>query len=148
MNGSESRITSNDTKTSQSNLRGFVIYDAWVLIIIALLYFTLRELLQFAFSPKVYITNYENLLDLSIIVLSSCILFGSELQETIVVITIIFSWTELILLTGRLPKLSRNIELVKTISLNYFWFLLSYLFLLIALVFSFYSLLHNTRGHQ
>ena len=63
----------------------------------------------------------------------------SKWQESFVVITIILSWTELILLTGRLPKLSKNIEMLKTVSLNYFWFLLSYILLLIAFAFSFYS---------
>ena len=91
----------------------------------------------------VYFTNYENILDISIIFFSGYILVLSEWQETFIVITIILSWTELILLTGCLPILSRNIEMLKTVSLNYFWFLLSYLFLLIAFAFSLYSLLHK-----
>jgi hypothetical protein len=134
---------------------------AWVVILFLLLYFTVREFLQLALSPrvkkkclglslslKVYITNYENVLDFLIILFSSYILFSSEWQESFVVITIILSWTELILLTGRLPKLSRNIEMLKTVSLNYFWFLFSYFFLLIAFAFSFYSLLHKNATNS
>ncbi|KAJ9586480.1 hypothetical protein L9F63_019880, partial [Diploptera punctata] len=45
--------------------------------------------------------------------------------------------------TGRLPKLSKNIEMLKTVSKNYCWFLLSYIFLIIAFAFSFYRLLHK-----
>jgi hypothetical protein len=104
-----------------------------------------RELLQLALSPKVYFTNYENILDFSIIFFSGYILFSSRWQESVVVITIILSWTELILLTGRLPKLSTNIEMLKKVSGNYFWALSSYTLLLIAFAFSFYSftLLHK-----
>ena len=103
----------------------------------------MREILQLALSPKVYFSNYENILDFSIKFFSGYIIFSSQWQESFVVITIILSWTELILLTGRLPKLSKNIEMLKTVSLNYVKFLLSYLFLLIAFAFSFYSLLHK-----
>ena len=142
-NGSESGITSNDTKTSQSNLKSTGLNFVLVLILIILLYFTVRELLQLALSPKVYVTNWENILDFSIIFFAGYIIFSSEWYESLVVITIILSWTELILLTGRLPKLSKNIEMLKKVSLNYFWFLLSYFFLLIAFAFSFYSLLHK-----
>jgi hypothetical protein len=155
-NGTGSMNTSNDTKTSQSNPMSTGIHAAWVVILLFLLYFTVRELLQLALSPKVkkkfrhlelsikvYCTNYENILDICIIGFSSYMLFSSKWHKSVVVMTIILSWTELILLTGRLPKLSRNIEMLKTVSLNYFWFLLSYLFLLIAFAFSFYSLLHN-----
>ena len=148
MNGSESGITSNDTKTSQSNLTSTGFHVAWVLILIFLVYFTVREFLQFALSRKVYFTNYENILDFSIIFFSGYIIFSSDWQETFVVITIILSWTELIMLTGRFPNLSRNIEMLKAVSLNYFWFLLSYFFLLIAFAFSFYSLLHKNATNS
>ena len=103
----------------------------------------MRELVQLALSPKVYSTNYKNILDFIIIFFSGYIIFSSKWQEPFVVITIVLSWTELMLLTGRLPKLSRNNETLKTVSLNYFWFLFSYFFLLIAFPFSFYSLLHK-----
>jgi len=149
-NGSGSGITSNDTKTAQSNLTGSGFQIAWAPILIFLVYFTVRELLQLALSPKVYFTNYENILDFSIIFFSGYIIFSSEWQESFVVITIILSWTEMMLFTGRLPKLSKNIEMLKTVSLNYFWFLFSYLFLLIAFAFSFYSftLLQKNATHN
>jgi hypothetical protein len=38
--------------------------------------------------------------------------------------------------------------MLKTVSLNYFWFLLSYFFLIIAFAFSFYSLLHKNATHN
>jgi len=148
--GSESGLTTNDNQTSQSNLTSTEFHVAWVLILIFLLYFTVKELLQLALSPKVYFNNYENILDFSIIFFSGYILFSSNWQESCVVITIILSWTELILLTGHLPKLSRNIEMLKTVCLNYFWFLLSYILLLIAFAFSFYSftLLHKNATNR
>jgi len=139
-------ITSNEKNTCKSNLMSF----AWVLILICLVYFIVREFLQFALSPKFYSTDYENILDVSIIFFSGYILISSEWQETLVVITIILSWTELILLTGRHPKLSTNIQMLKTVSLNYFLFLLSYFLLLIAFAFSFYSfnLLHKNATNS
>ena len=147
-NGSESGITSIGTRTSQSNFTSTVLHVAWISILIFLIYFAVRELLQFALSPKVYFRNYENILDLSIILFSGYILFSSEWEEFFVVTTIILSWTELILLTGRFPKLSSYIEMLKTVSKNYFWFLLSYVFLLIAFAFSFYSLLHKNATNS
>jgi hypothetical protein len=149
-NGSESRLTTNDTETSQSNLTSTGFHVAWVLILIFLLYFTVKEFLQLALSPQVYFTNYENILDFSVIFFSGYILFSSNWQESYVVITIILSWTELILLTGHLPKLSRNIEMLKAVCHNYFWFLLSYVLLLIAFAFSFYSftLLHKNATNR
>jgi len=113
-----------------------------------LLYFTARELLQLALSPKVYYTNYENPLELTIIFFSSYIILFSEWQESFAASTIILLWTELILLTGCLPKLSKIIEMLKTVSFNYFWFLLSYFFLFIAFTFSFYSLLHKNATNS
>jgi hypothetical protein len=147
-NGSESGITSNDTKASHSNLMstGFQVPRAFISIF--LVYFTVRELLQLALSPRGYFTNYKNILDISIIFLSGYIIFSSKWHESFVVMTIILSWTELILLTGRLQKLSKNIEMLKNVLINYFWFLLSYIFLLIAFAFSFYSLLHKNATNS
>jgi ankyrin repeat protein len=148
-NGSESVISPNITQMTESNSTNTRFQFAlWVFILLFLLYFTLRELLQIALSPDVYFTNYENILDFSVIFFSGYILFSPEWEEPFVVITIIASWSELILLTGRLPNLSTNIEMLKTVSLNYFWFLLSYIFLLIAFAFSFYSVLHKNTGHS
>ncbi|GFG34517.1 hypothetical protein Cfor_06444 [Coptotermes formosanus] len=147
-NPSETVTRSNGTETSESISTSIRFHATWVPILLFLLYFTVREFLQLALSPKVYFKNYENVFDISIICFTGYILFRSEWHETYVVITIILSWTELILLTGRFPKLSTNIEMLKTVSLNYFRFLISYLFLLIAFAFSFYSLLHKNATYS
>jgi len=77
-NGSESGITSNGTKTSQSNLTSTVLHAVWFSILFILLYCTVTELLRLALSRKFYISNYDNFLDISIKFFSSHILFSSE----------------------------------------------------------------------
>ena len=56
MNGRESGITLNNTKTSHSNLTSPGFEAARVFILLFFLYFTVREFLQLTLSPNVYFT--------------------------------------------------------------------------------------------
>ncbi|KAJ9586478.1 hypothetical protein L9F63_019878 [Diploptera punctata] len=121
---------------------------ARICLLMFIIYFTIREICQLILSPIIYVTNFENALDLGLIFFTAWMLSVSHMSTYLVIIVILLSWSELILLTGRLPKLSKNIEMLKTVSKNYCWFLFSYIFLIIAFAFSFYRLLHKSAEDE
>ncbi|KAK7871584.1 hypothetical protein R5R35_001779 [Gryllus longicercus] len=116
---------------------------------ILLSYLLIRELVQFIMCPGQYIKNAENLLDWSLIILTSLTLFvkisNSDWRKSVTVMTVLLSWAELVLVTGRLPRLSRNIQMLKTVSWTFLRFLIWYSLLIISFGISFYTLFHDAR---
>ena len=121
-----------------------------ILVTIIVSCLAIRELCQCIGSTKYYIKNPENYLDIGTIVTTIVALHydssENKLEETLTVVAIILSWLELVLITGRHPFLSRNIAMLKAVSKNYFWFFLTYSFLIVAFALSFYSLFHDNSN--
>ncbi|XP_018897750.2 transient receptor potential cation channel protein painless isoform X1 [Bemisia tabaci] len=115
----------------------------WCALAILLGILVLRELFQLFVSPVRYIITIENWLEIFLIIVTAMILFGNPSRNSrnqTSAIGILLSWGELVLLIGRHPSLSTNIEMFKTVSNNFLKFLAWYSILILAFALSFYSL--------
>lgn len=112
--------------------------------IIGLILLVIRELFQLLVSPIRYVQSVENLMEVSLIIVTAWIVFygGSDAKtkQQLSAIAILLSSAELVLLIGQFPTLSTNIVMLKTVSWNFFKFLLWYCILIIAFALSFYTL--------
>ena len=85
----------------------------WIMMLILLVGLVFREFVQLMASLRRYILSPENWIEVSMIILVSILLFykddkeGIELKRHLAAFAIVFSWTELITLIGKHPKLSR-----------------------------------------
>ena len=111
-------------------------------------YSVLIEIIQFCSSPKVYFKNWVNVLDIMLIVFIIALALVNSKQSILVVLVILVSWTELMLMTSRVHRLSSNIEMLKAVIINYFWLLTSYACLLVAFGLSFYSVYHAAAKEE
>ena len=114
--------------------------------------FTLRELMQLFVSIKRYFTSFENLMEISIIVLVTVLITNKEdercgeLNRHFAAIVIVLSWAELIVLVGRHPKLKEyNIYVTMFLKVlkTFLFFITWYSLFIIAFGLGFYILLHK-----
>lgn len=112
--------------------------------IIGLVLLIIRELFQLLVSPTRYLQSIENWMEIALIIVTAWIVcYDSALESTkqqLSAIAILLSSAELVLLIGQFPTLSTNIVMLKTVSWNFFKFLLWYCILIIAFALSFYTL--------
>jgi ankyrin repeat protein len=127
----------------KGNVSGFW----WVLSVLLLILLMLRELFQLVVSPSKYFRSPENYLEILLLITSASILFSDWVRNSarphFSAIAILLSWAELVLLIGRHPRLSTNIEMFKTVSWNFLKFLAWYAILIIAFALSFYTLFRD-----
>ncbi|XP_072941868.1 transient receptor potential cation channel protein painless [Epargyreus clarus] len=111
---------------------------------IGLILLIVRELFQLLVSPTKYLQSFENLMEITLIVVTSWILFNDSADEhtkqQLSAIAILLSSAELVLIIGQFPTLSTNIVMLKTVSWSFFKFILWYCILIIAFALSFYAL--------
>lgn len=118
-------------------------------VILAVTFFILiiRESFQVCVSPSSYYNNFENFIEIILIVLIAMILFinkpSEDTRRQLASVSILFAAFELILMLGQHPKLSTNVVMFKTVSLNFFKLLLWYSLLIIAFALSFNILFSN-----
>lgn len=117
----------------------------WMLTIIFCSGLLLRELFQFGVSPLKYLISFENWLEMGLILVSYIVLFCGASTPQIAAIAILLSWTELVLLIGRHPSLSTNIEMFKVVCTNFLKFLAWYSLLILAFALSFFLLFNNAN---
>lgn len=121
----------------------------WFVVLILLLILALREIFQLYLAPIKYVLNLENWLEISLIAATIIILCFDNVQlktkHQVSAVCIMLSWAELVLLIGRHPALSVNIEMLKTVTLNFLTFLAWYSILIIAFALSFYTLFKDTQ---
>lgn len=107
-----------------------------------------REIFQLLVSPVRYLQSFENWMEVALIIVTAWIVFYNSSTEStkqqLSAIAILLSSAELVLLIGQFPTLSTNIEMLKTVSWNFFKFLLWYCILIIAFALSFYTLFRTT----
>lgn len=112
--------------------------------IIGLVLLMIRELFQLVVSPRRYLQSIENWMEIALIIVTGWIVFYDSAAEStkqqLSAIAILLSSAELVLLIGQFPALSTNIVMLKTVSWNFFKFLLWYCILIIAFALSFYTL--------
>lgn len=116
----------------------------WYPLIVLLVLLGLREIFQLVIYRRVYILTAENWLELLLIsaTLISCsgVVQSMEVKLHLSAVAIFCGWLELALLSGRLPQLSVQLEMLKKVSRTFLKFMTSYILLLIAFALSFYIL--------
>ena len=141
----DSNMTSgiNDSNfTSQPNTNRFRFLQN--LLMIALFLLILRELQQLIVHRWVYIKLLQNWLEILLIISTfvSCsgMVESSKVKLHSSAVALFLGWSELLLLSGRLPLLSVQHEMLRTVSVTFLRFMAGYITLLIAFALSFYIL--------
>ncbi|XP_044255755.1 transient receptor potential cation channel protein painless-like [Tribolium madens] len=125
---------------------------SWVTLNLTFWILVLRELFQVAVSSRNYFLNFENLVEIILIVITGMILYidspTSDTRRQLASVAILLAAFELVLMVGQHPKLSTNVVMLKTVSVNFFKLLLWYSLLIIAFALSFYILFSRTEVSQ
>lgn len=120
--------------------------------IIGLIILIIRELFQLLVSPTKYLQSIENWMEVALIIVTAWIICYDRASEStkqqLSAVAILLSSAELVLLIGQFPKLSTNITMLKTVSWNFFKFLLWYCILIIAFALSFYTLFRKVSEDE
>jgi ankyrin repeat protein len=137
-------LLSSNRDSDNASVKSNVSVFFWVLSVLCLILLILREVFQLVVSPLKYFCSPENYLEFLLLVTSAFIVFSDWVHNNALshfsAIAILLSWAELVLLIGRHPRLSTNIEMFKTVSWNFLKFLAWYAILIIAFALSFYTL--------
>jgi ankyrin repeat protein len=146
-----SNITSgtNDSNvTSQPNISRMRLLQNFLMISLILL--TLKEMQQLIVHRCVYIKSLENwlviLLIISTFISCSGVVGSTEMKTHFSAVALFLGWSELLMLSGRLPQLSEQFEMLRTVSVTFLSFMAGYVTLLIAFAFSFYILFKGSSN--
>ena len=124
----------------------------WVICSCLLLFLALREVFQFGIAPRRYIFTLENWVDVTLITLTSILLFHGDygchvnLKRHLSAFIIVLSWSELITMIGRHPKLTEiniYVTMLYRVLGTFILFLTWYSLFIIAFALGFYILLHQ-----
>ncbi|KAJ8922833.1 hypothetical protein NQ315_007868 [Exocentrus adspersus] len=142
----------NFTNEANSSLESFIIRLSYVIFLITYMVLVFRELFQITVSPSKYFKNFENYVEIILIIFTGCILFTpnptDDTRKILSSISILLAAFELVLMVGQHPKLSTNVVMLETVSLNFFKFLIWYSLLIIAFALSFYILFSETETNN
>ena len=146
--GSNSRAVSESSNssdyTSMTVLTNFQnLSDLRSLAAIVLILLAIRESLQFISSPWHYVSSFENMLEVALIILGVWVIATGNPQVGAVVI-LLSAW-ELVILIGQHPRMSTGIEMFKKVSVNFIRFLFLYAFLIISFALAFFILFKNSK---
>ncbi|XP_069681072.1 transient receptor potential cation channel protein painless-like [Periplaneta americana] len=111
---------------------------------------SLREFLQFVLHPFTYLKSAENYLELAVfagaVVLVCSDAITPAVRRHVAPILILAAWAELVLLTGRLPILSVQLEMSKKVALTFAQYMPWYAIVIGAFALSFYCLFRDVEG--
>ncbi|CAH0686051.1 unnamed protein product [Spodoptera exigua] len=120
--------------------------------IIGLILLIFRELFQLLVAPTRYLQSLENWMEIVLIFVTALVVGNDSAAEStkqqLSSVAILLSSAELVLLIGQFPTLSTNIVMLKTVSWNFFKFLLWYCILIIAFALSFYTLFRHEQEDE
>ena len=146
-NNSISLLSHNDSNVTCGMIeerRYNISQGLWYALMILLGLLCVREGSQLIAYRWDYIMSLENWLELLlfIVTFTSCsgIVDNSEINRHLFAIAIMLGWFELVLILGRLPLLSVQTEMLKTVSLTFLRFMAGYVILILAFAFSFFIL--------
>lgn len=102
-----------------------------------------RELFQMITSPIKYIMNFQNWIEILMVILIYCLLFnilneGFRIQVSAIVFLI--SWGQILFFIGRHPVQAINLEIFKVVTVNFLKFLTWFAILIVAFILCFYML--------
>ncbi|XP_043261776.1 transient receptor potential cation channel protein painless isoform X2 [Colletes gigas] len=135
LNTTYQNVDVNSNATTYSNVLSISTFIAMNLLAI-------KEILQLISTPCHYMSNFENLLEMILVILWYAIFLGAGAQVAAVVI-LLSAW-ELVVLIGQYPRWSTDIEMFKTVSLNFMRFLFLYALLILAFAMAFFTLFKDS----
>jgi hypothetical protein len=153
----DSRMTSvNDSRmTSGMNNKKWDIISQvlWYILMILWVLSIWIWLGELTLNRRRCIKSMENWLKLVLFIVTIISLFvtvdNSEVNRDLFAIAILLGWLEFVLLLGRLPELSVQTEMLKTVSLTFLKYFVGYMFLILAFAFSFYILFkEDAKGND
>jgi ankyrin repeat protein len=116
----------------------------WYFLMTLLGLLVARETFQLVAYRWQYVLSLQNWLKTLLIIFTfiSCsgVVDDMEIELHLSAVSILLGWVELLLLSGRLPQLSEQMEMLRTVSVTFLKFMAGYAFLLLAFAFSFYIL--------
>jgi len=108
----------------------------WYILMILLGLLFMRWMVQLLIYRRSHIQSQKNWLQLLLIIVtftsSSGIVDSIEVNRHLFAIAILLGWFELVLLLGRLPQLSVQMEMLKTVRLTFLIFMAGYFVLILA----------------
>lgn len=129
----------------------------WYANTICLIGLIIREFLQLGIAPRRYVFTLENWLEVTLIVLTSILLFDGDYschvqtKRHVAAFIIVLAWSELIIMIGRHPKLT-EVNIYVTMLFKVLWtfilFLTWYSLFIFAFALGFYILLHKDTGAE
>lgn len=126
----------------------------WFITLLFIIVFTVHELFQLILFPKAFFFSLENWQEISIIILTFCLLFEyvsigfTKIKLSIAVFVILISWNELICILGRHPMFAIPLAMLTVVAKNFFKFLLLYSILMIAFILSLFVLFNNAKHND
>lgn len=142
----------NATATAEGNMGNFLgKFILQALIALLALYIAVREGIQFFVSWRLYITRFENWLEISIVTLTVFLLFvpmNVGVQQSLSAWLVLFSWIEFILILGRHPYLAVYITMFTTVTYNFLKFIVMFSFMVIAFSISFFLVFQMNENFE
>nr|XP_022901733.1 transient receptor potential cation channel protein painless-like [Onthophagus taurus] len=136
------------------SLIGFIFFKEYS-IFYYLLSFTftvlvLREIIELFLAPLVYVKDTENYIEFFLILATFLTIFYKNNEsdlcyKQISASSIVLGSIEMMLLIGQLPLFSTYISVIKTVTWNFFKFIIWSIFLLIAFTLGFYIIYHEPK---
>ncbi|XP_066254102.1 transient receptor potential cation channel protein painless [Euwallacea similis] len=118
---------------------------SYVCLLVTLLILIIREFFQICVALPDYFKNFENYIEIVLIGITTfMIVFNKssdiDTRKQLSSISILLAAFELVLMLGQHPYYSTNVVMLKTVSFNFFKFLIWYSLLIIAFALSFFLL--------
>lgn len=111
-----------------------------------------REIFQLLVSPNTYILSFENWIEICLIAVTFYILVSASNNENtrkqLSAFAVLLTTFEFVLLVGQHPNICTNVVMLRTVSYNFFKFLLWFSILILAFAFSFYVLFNNNNNSE
>jgi len=150
-NDSNIKSDVNDSNfASESNSSS--LYSLWVFLMFTLFFLTLREVMQLILQRWDYVQSSENWLEILLIIATfiSCsgVVDGMKIKLHFFAVALLLGWFEMFLMLGRLPLLSVQLEMLRTVSVTFLRYMMGYVTLLIAFALSFYILFKGSSEKQ
>ncbi|CAH1953907.1 unnamed protein product [Acanthoscelides obtectus] len=138
----------NFTHTEKSSFESFLVTVSIPVLFVTFFILIFRELFQMAVFPGKYFKSFENYIELVLIFITGAIIFTNSPDENtrkpLAAISILLAAFELVLMLGQHPRFSTNVVMLRTVSYNFFKFLIWYSLLIVAFALSFYIIFSKT----
>ncbi|GJQ64931.1 pain [Trypoxylus dichotomus] len=137
-------------KNLEGNLRLWV-NILWILLVITYVMLFLRELLQLILSCRTHCCSLSNILDIGMLVACFYPIFYKStdtIYKQFCSVAMVLLALELMVLGAQYPRLSTCMVMLRTVTKNFFFFLLWYAILIFAFALSFYVLYNKNDNDQ